>query len=256
MALMEKNGRLNRVVRLGYGAAGGFCLLFALIPALFFRIGHSGVITLFCAGVALIIPALCWPRFRPPVRRAVIALTALGLTAVLFCSILMARQAYFADPPQGSALPIVVLGGKVNGKNPSLMVTRRLLAAEEYLLGHPGAVCVVSGGQGPDESYPEAEVMSDWLQARGVDPDRILRETASTNTEQNLAFSAELLGYPDEIVIATDGFHQLRASIYADILGLRAYSAPAHTPWGLFPSYWVREWLGLPVAWLKAAGGL
>ena len=52
---------------------------------------------------------------------------------------------------------MVVLGCKVNGEEPSLMLRRRLECAMEYLAENPQADCVVSGGMGDNESYTEAQ---------------------------------------------------------------------------------------------------
>ena len=102
----------------------------------------------------------------------------------------------------------------------------------------------------PDESFPESHVMAAYLDGMGVASPRVLQEDSSSNTAENLAFSLELLtshlgARPQRIAIATDGFHQLRASVYAAQLGVESVSLSASTPCGLVPSYWVREWIGL-----------
>lgn len=225
--------------------------MFGLIPALFYGIIHVGVLSLLGAGAVFFGMAWWWPRFgRLPKRLLTGAVLAVGIFALVL-SVIMARQAWFTPPPSNHSIPVIVLGGKVNGDRPSLMVARRLRTAAEYLTANPEAVCVVSGGQGTDEEYPEAVVMAAYLEELGIPPERIIQEAESANTLENLAFSREYLADVTEIAIATDGFHQLRASMIASSLGLRSYALSSGTPWGLLPSYWVREWVGVPVYWLR-----
>ena len=128
------------------------------------------------------------------------------------------------------------------------MLTRRLEAAFDYLEAHPDAVCIVSGGQGSDEQISEAQAMFNYLTARGIDEKRIFREDRSTTTEENIRYSREIIereGLSREIAIATDGFHELRASIFAGRQGLSASAISADTPWYTFSAYYARELVAL-----------
>lgn len=145
-------------------------------------------------------------------------------------------------------LPAVLLGCKVNGTAPSLMLSRRLDAAYNYLTENPEAYIIVSGGQGKGEEISEAECMKNVLVSRGISSERIIKEDKSTDTYENLNFSGKLLaenGAGDEIVIITDSFHQLRASMIASKFGLKTSSVSSRTPNYLLPTYWVREWFGV-----------
>lgn len=252
MAEQKSHGKVSRIV---FGLACLFCLGFGLIPPLFFGIFNSGVLVLLLGAAFFGALLFFWRRLGGVARRALILLLAVALAALATLSALMLRQGYFAAPPQGGVVPVVVLGGGLRGERPTLMLARRLHTAAAYLRENPGAICVVSGGQGTDEIIPEAHAMANYLQELGIPGERILLEDKSTNTEENLAFSLAVLREQTgrehtEIAIATDGFHQLRASLYARHVGVSTcYSLPARTPWGLMPSYWVREWLALPVAW-------
>lgn len=94
--------------------------------------------------------------------------------------------------------------------------------------------------------------MRKYLVEQGIDPSRIHMENRSTDTRENLLYTWDLLGGEDRpIAIATDGFHQMRGRYYGKSAGFTQISAlPSPTPWGLLPSYWVREFFGLLVAWL------
>lgn len=75
-------------------------------------------------------------------------MTTIALLLVAGLAVHAAVWNYFAygrpAPKQGAAT-VVVLGCKVNGDQPSLMLRRRLECALEYLRTNEQAVCVVSG---------------------------------------------------------------------------------------------------------------
>ena len=123
------------------------------------------------------------------------------------------------------------------------MLRHRLDATLAYLRDNPRTLCIVSGGQGPDEPFPEARGMAAYLTRRGVSPDRIIQESNSTNTVQNIVFSLELIGSMDRrIGIVTNNFHVFRATRLArkagaqHVEGIAAYS----TLWNL-PNNLLRE---------------
>ncbi len=143
---------------------------------------------------------------------------------------------------------VVVLGCKVRNGVPSLMLRRRLDAAHAYLTEHPDVPVIVCGGQGPDEAISEAQCMFNYLTEHGIDEARIIREDRSTSTIENLQNAQDILhenDWGDRITIATDGYHQLRASMIADDLKLESDHISAKTSWYLVPTYWVREWMGV-----------
>ena len=82
------------------------------------------------------------------------------------------------------------------------------------------------------------------LSPHGISPDRILKEEASTDTEENLLFSAQLIrseGLSEDVVIVTDDFHMFRAMERARQNGLTPTALPSQPPWALTPCYWLRE---------------
>ena len=48
---------------------------------------------------------------------------------------------------------------------------------------------MLSGGKGDDEPVTEAEAMRDYMVYNGISPDKILLETHSTSTVENIAYS-------------------------------------------------------------------
>lgn len=171
----------------------------------------------------------------------------LGLASVE--TILMINAAHKKAPENPT---VVVLGCKAFGYNPSNMLWKRLECALEYLQEHPEAVAVLSGGQGSDEVVSEAECMRAWLVSRGIDENRLYLEDRSTSTEENLAFTKELIlaeGLNSDIVIITNEFHQYRAGKYAQAQGLNYGACSAPSAFGLGPIYYVRELYGILHNW-------
>lgn len=186
-------------------------------------------------------------------RRIFIALGICYLFVAFCCGgtlALMARAAHSEAPENAT---VVVLGCMVYDSGPSRMLVDRCDAAYEYLVSHPDACCIATGGQGKNEPMSEAEAIFDVLTAKGIDPQRIYLEDRSTDTEENLRNAAALIeekGLSSEVVVATDGFHEFRAGIYAERVGLVPYAIPSDTYLYVLPGYWAREILAVWKAFL------
>lgn len=198
--------------------------------------------------------AALFHRFRRAggIRRLLAFASALWFVCIfVFFGVFSAVMLYCAelDRPSPGAGAVIVLGCKIDGDRPSLMLSRRLNAAKKYLDSNPDTVAVLSGGFGEGLSLSETSVMRDYLVSKGVSPERLILEERSTSTDENLRFSAGLLrdmGIGGEVVIATDGFHQLRAHLWAGRCGLSPTSSVSSaTPLHLFPYYYFREFMGV-----------
>lgn len=174
------------------------------------------------------------------------SLVTIGVSYVVVISGFMIAAALKA-PNENST--VIVLGCKVNGKNPSLMLSKRLEAAYEYLNENKNAVCIVSGGKGSNEEISEAQCMYNYLTEKGIASDRIIMEDESTTTSENLEFSKKIIeekGYNKDIAIVTDGFHEFRASMLAKKVGLNPTGAvSADTPLYLLATYHFRETIAI-----------
>ena len=174
--------------------------------------------------------------------------SGLFILAVLCTVALSGMMLYAANRTPPANTTVIVLGCKVNGTVPSLMLDKRLQAAQIYLQNNPQAVCIVSGGQGEGESISEAQAMKNYLLNSGIEANRIFEENQSTNTEENIRFSKSILQQNhllEQVAIVTDGFHELRAGIIAKKQGLAPYSVSSNTPWFTFSAYYVRELFAL-----------
>jgi uncharacterized SAM-binding protein YcdF (DUF218 family) len=153
--------------------------------------------------------------------------------------------------PETDCPYIVVLGAKVNGTSPSLSLSDRIRAAENYLKAHPDTIAVLSGGQGPDEGIPEAEFMFNELTKRGIAPERLWLEPRSTSTWENLNFSLDIIEEktgirPDSIGLLSSEYHLYRAGLFAKKSGVEAIGIPAATSWpSIRLNYFLREVAGV-----------
>lgn len=142
---------------------------------------------------------------------------------------------------------IVVLGAQLKTTGPSRVLQYRLDTAYEYLAAHPDTKAIVSGGQGSNEPASEAQGMYDYLVKRGIEPDRIILEDKSVNTEQNIRFSKEFLqADADKVGIVSNNFHVFRAVKLAKAAGYRnvvGIAAPATAFY--LPNNMLREFFGV-----------
>ena len=141
----------------------------------------------------------------------------------------------------------MVLGAGVNGTVPSLSLKERLNAAYDYLIAHPDAVCVVSGGQGRGEDITEALCMFTDLTDRGIAPERVWMEDRATSTRENIRFSLDLIEEktgtrPAEIGLVSSEYHLYRAGLLARAEQVMSFGIPAKTSWvTLRVNYFLRE---------------
>lgn len=85
---------------------------------------------------------------------------------------------------------IVVLGAGLRGDQLSLTLKQRLDAT---LICEQGETIVVTGGQGWNETIPEAVAMRRYLIEQGIPSERILVESKSTDTNENLDNAKEMI---------------------------------------------------------------
>lgn len=207
---------------------------------------HIGMVypaALLALAAAMLLRPRWFRRLPRWLRRTGGALLGAGLALLAAVLVMMAVQA--GNRPGPEDCTVVVLGCQVSANGePTVMLRDRIDAAYDYLSAHPESRCVASGGQNDNEPISEAACIRNTLAARGIDPDRILLEDRSRSTEENLRFTAEIIrqqGLNPRVAIASDNFHQLRASVWARRCGLEAESLGCASWWPLGPGYWARE---------------
>lgn len=141
---------------------------------------------------------------------------------------------------------VIVLGcGIWPDGRPTLALKLRLDKAIEYYDENPQVNIIVSGGQGPNEPYPEAFAMKEYLLSYGIPEEKILEEDKSTSTRENFEFSGRLMNIQNDkikkIVFITNDFHVFRARILARRFGFEAYAIAAPTPRVIIINSYLRE---------------
>ena len=146
------------------------------------------------------------------------------LIAALFLLVILLTWSriipHFNDRGKPGAEAVIVLGAQVRRSGPSTVLRFRLDAAVSYLQENPDTVCIVSGSQGPNEPFTEAEGMKTYLIGKGIPEDRILIEKKAKSTAENIEFSMKMLSSLDRpVVIVSNDFHMYRALSIAKRLG-------------------------------------
>jgi len=174
-----------------------------------------------------------YTRLAMILRRCYMICLAVGLAFFLVMQGLIISG---ARTEEAEVDAVIVLGAGLINNTPSLILASRLDAAIEYLKTHGNIPVIVSGGLGRGEIITEAEAMSRYLVARGVDESRVWKEEASTSTYENLRFSMFLMkekGLDIEnirVAVVSNEFHLYRARVIAGKAGLDAIGVAAETP--------------------------
>lgn len=145
---------------------------------------------------------------------------------------------------------LLILGAGIRGEVPSTALYQRLYASLEYIEINPKVKIVVSGGKGSGESITEAEAMKRFLINHGVAGEQIIKEEKSTDTLENMKYTAAVLEGLEkseniEVTIVTNNFHMFRAKFLAQRQGLKVYGYPAPLHPMLIPTCFAREYLAV-----------
>ncbi|SPA10706.1 conserved membrane hypothetical protein [Cupriavidus taiwanensis] len=225
---------------------------------------NFGIVLPGSVGIAFLLLALCWDgvaRWRKSDRRRQVLWRA-GWIA--FAVWLVTVGVFFYDIRSGMGVPapagtsvkaIVILGSGTPNCEASPTLIARLDQGLVQAQRWPEAKVVVSGGQDFGLRCVEADIMADYLVARGVAADRVIREGRSTSTEENLVFSRRLLegqgvDANDPVVVVTSDFHVRRAVKIAGKAGFgKVAGVGAGTPLYLRYNAWLREYFAAISGW-------
>lgn len=196
-------------------------------------------------GLALMIRFDLWSQFPLRLRQTITGLLIGGFLA--FVIVEGCIFTHYRDQGKPDLDYIIVLGAQMKPAGPSAVLKFRLDAAYTYLTENEATLCVVSGGQGANEPCTEAQGMYDYLVEKGIAPERILMEDKSTDTSENIAYSAALIGGTDhEVGIVTNNFHVFRGVMLARHAGFEgACGIAARSNIYFQPNNLVREFFGI-----------
>ena len=221
----------------------GVCVMMVGSGTWFFAFWY--VLAALFIGAGWAVHSGAWEAIPVVGRRAIAGTLAVVLIAFAATQALIFTE--FNDRGEPDLDCIVVLGAQVYEWGPSTVLKHRLDTAYDYLVENERTVCIVSGGKGANEHVAEANVMADYLIARGIPADRLRIEAASLNTAQNIAFSSQYFDPAnDSVGIVTNNFHEFRALAIARKAGLAhptGIAAPCDV--NFLPNNLVRESLGI-----------
>lgn len=127
-------------------------------------------------------------------RRVITTIILIGICMFVLTETLLVYNATRYKVNKEDNNYVIVLGcGVFADGHLTLTLMNRLDAAKEYLDAHPDTLCIVSGGQGPNEPYSEAFAMKKYLLEKDVPAERIIMEDQSTSTKENLLYSMKLM---------------------------------------------------------------
>ena len=244
--------KFSRIINFFILLAGIAMIGYFLALGIFVRFGQSLSELWLIGGILCIGRFFVWNYIyrteKYPPKKPVVILRSLFCMALAFFLIMEGIiLAGGIMPPKQGLDYIVVLGAKVNGREPSGALRNRIQVAKEYLEDNPATIAVLSGGQGSDEDISEAQCMYERLTAGGIDPARLIMEDQSTDTSENLVFSRALIPEDAEnIGLVTNNFHIFRALATARGLGWEnVHGVPVATTMFSMPHYLMREFIGV-----------
>ena len=187
-----------------------------------------------------------WSKVPKAVRYVFRALVALGLAIFIICQGCILMQFFSKGEPRADY--IIVLGAQMRDWGPSVVYKARLDSAIEYLNDNPDTKVIVTGGQGANESVSEGEGGKTYLLEQGIAEDRIIVESESLDTDQNISNALNLVEVTADmkIGIVTNNFHLFRGVMIAkrytdaDVTGIAAF-----TEYQYLPNNMVRETFGI-----------
>ncbi|MGH9649640.1 MAG: YdcF family protein [Terriglobales bacterium] len=150
-------------------------------------------------------------------------------------SILAERSIYLAIRQQAerdearSADAVVVLGAAQYNGAPSPVFKARLDHALELEERGLAPLIITTGGSGGDPRFTEGGVGRDYLIQQGVAAEKILSETRSQTTYENVLAATRLLRQrgAKSCIAVSDGFHLYRVKLMFFPQGIIVYASPA-----------------------------
>lgn len=187
-----------------------------------------------------------WPKVPKALRYAFRIIVAIGFAVFVICQGCILTQFFSKGEPEADY--IIVLGAQMRYWGPSVVYKARLDSAIEYLNDNPDTEVIVTGGQGANESVSEGEGGKTYLLEQGIAEDRIIVESESLDTDQNISNALNLVEVTADmkIGIVTNNFHVFRGVMIAkrytdaDVTGIAAF-----TEYQYLPNNMVRETFGI-----------
>lgn len=246
----------RKIINRMFLAAGIICIVYYIACGIFTTFGQSMMWVWPVTGALLLarfgIVELSMRRGTPLPYPQWVVYIVRAVSAVLIAAFVLVESfvltGFWSECP-GNVDYLIVLGAKTG----SVTIEARIDAAAEYLNANPETMVIVTGGQGADEDMAEGEYMRLGLMRRGIAAERIIAETRSTSTDENLKFSSQLISDTGALVaVVSNNYHVFRAKAIArkyfsgDVYALPMDSNPIS-----LPHYMLREFFTVVVDGLR-----
>jgi vancomycin permeability regulator SanA len=195
--------------------------------------------------------------WRKSLRSLVVAmLLVVGVFVAVIATVLISPfSSSITEQPRQEYDAGVILGAAVwSGDKPSPVLRERINKGYDLLAAGNAQFLVLTGGNAPHE-LPEAEVARRELLKRGADPTRIVTETNTSSTLEQILYIRDQLqkkqGWSSFIIIS-DQFHLKRALEICQFNDIDAIGVSSESPLGPqnLAVYHLRESGALILYWL------
>lgn len=124
---------------------------------------------------------------------------------------------------------IVVFGAAEYNGSPSPVFKARLDHAFDLEERGLAPLVITTGGSGGDPRFTEGAVGRDYLIQQGMAAEKILADTQSQTTHENVQAVARMLRerHARNCIAVSDGFHLYRVKLMFKAFGIEAYGSPA-----------------------------
>ncbi len=132
-------------------------------------------------------------------------------------------------PPGVSADAIVVFGAAEYNGSPSPVFKARLDHAFDLEERGLAPLVITTGGSGGDPKFSEGAVGRDYLIQLGMAENKILADTQSETTNENVQAVTRILRerHAHNCIAVSDGFHLYRIKLMFRAQGIQAFASPA-----------------------------
>lgn len=212
--------------------------------------GWSSKFPVFWAAVGFCFLVAAWVIHRNiqfPLGIKILGFAGIGSGLALFLVVEVLIVGAMLQKSEPGLDYVVVLGAQVKGSRPSQSLLYRIQEAAEYLKVNPETKAILSGGKGTGEDISEAQCMKQELEKLGISGERFIEENRSTSTQENIAYSYELMEKEcKKVGIVTNDFHIYRGTAIAKKkMDCQVYGIPAKSNGFLQLNYMVREFFGI-----------
>ncbi len=176
-------------------------------------------------------------------------------TCLLLSAVVVAWSAAHRKPTLDRDYIVILSGAVQEDGTLTPLLQRRVdsalaFAQKQYEKTGRHAVFVSTGGRGKHDATAPSAAVQRYLTAHGVPAARMIAESRSSSTFQNLLYAGEIIekygGKNRHIAFATSDYHMLRSYVLAARVPLYAVQGIASkTKWVYYPNSILREMLGL-----------